>query len=493
MNWRQKQMNQFLLTTLVFFSTLAISAAAKAGDRAGNGGDAVLCEDQGGVQAYVADYFEMENLTVLNNYLYSIEGDYTVKVQKVIDRMYEFNLAFANELQANFDLFKSSHAKPNNSKLIEIDDSDIAHIELKDNCEMVQAAVQVRSPGPLQAKFLIQEEIWTMMDSTQRAGLVLHEIVYMAFLDHTYKFVDELKTKKSNSNLSRKFVQAISSEKYFKDMDKELFEEIMKEYNSGFKYNFLMPDKYNGTDIKFIYGYIDYKLSEVDTFFNKETYAGVGHNFENLVHVTLIDRYGPFHIQYGEGNYSYLRPWRFKQSAVFNEKSGKLVAFRNSTDRFIETRFGTLSCTRDSAILLNKKEKIVGCAENTASAEGFEFAGAKLNDSFKINKITPEKVNVELSIYSSGGVFSKGYFYQRKKKGEIENLTFIGASGEKVRLEIDWDEINTKNPCSPLQYKAQLVFDQDSGRLDGLDLDFDISGSCIYRMPNEIIKLVPQD
>ena len=59
--------------------------------------------------------------------------------------------------------------------------------------------------------------------------------------------------------------------------------------------------------------------------------------------------------------------------------------------------------------------------------------------------------------------------------------------------EIDWDEINTKNPCSPLQYKAQLVFDQDSGRLDGLDLDFDISGSCIYRMPNEIIKLVPQD
>lgn len=163
-------MNQLLL----ILALLVFSFTSAAGDR-GHGGDVIICNSKDVITYELLDYFEarIENGRVIEFHGYGWQD----KVDLFLKKFEKTDYRMAIELRKLFSEFLKSSVFIERSFIPQIDDS-FSYTQLKSNCKKVQAAVQKLYVKHLEKRYLIDKEIWDRLDEVERAGLVLHELLY---------------------------------------------------------------------------------------------------------------------------------------------------------------------------------------------------------------------------------------------------------------------------------------------------------------------------
>ncbi|MFZ4715238.1 MAG: hypothetical protein ACOYL6_16065 [Bacteriovoracaceae bacterium] len=163
--------------------TLLGTTSLFAGERAGNGGDAIVC----GQKAYLLDYMEAKNRNIDIHFEQATTR--TEMVEVAIKRLAKMDAeraksygVLAKEILDDIEILedgpnqKTKFVAFSNYRLNDIDDS-LESFSVPE-CEKVQLIIQAQPIFPHERLLTINKEVWLKMDATQQAMAVLHEVLY---------------------------------------------------------------------------------------------------------------------------------------------------------------------------------------------------------------------------------------------------------------------------------------------------------------------------
>lgn len=160
-----------------FLVLVPFSVFAESGDRAGNGGDGIVCRNsQGAIQSVeLLDFYEARAERGQKIELDPLKS--VGELMKDLTKHLAFHeISLAQEVMKNYQLFISESVFLSGVELVDIPDSN--HISVPLGCKVEQIAIQ-RRPLMLGEKFYkINKDIWDKMDNVNRAGLLLHELLF---------------------------------------------------------------------------------------------------------------------------------------------------------------------------------------------------------------------------------------------------------------------------------------------------------------------------
>ncbi len=197
------------------------SFVARAGDVGGNGGDIVICDESPGDAPELLDYFEGR----VKGGIYSLGGNQRTPLENVhivLERLSRFDAPRAALYAKEADSFESNVQWVNDGPPLE-DIPDAGDVTIPPECAIHQWAIRQPVFHSSVKPFLVDERIWKRPDvsSVQRAGLILHEVIYgeTKRLGHN----DSITARKFNSVISSDEFPKISSRVYA-----ELTQEVFK-------------------------------------------------------------------------------------------------------------------------------------------------------------------------------------------------------------------------------------------------------------------------
>lgn len=196
---------------MVLFLGLNIATLATANTQLGNGGDAVVCRKTSGEieRVYLLDFYEK---TALNRPFDIDLGppdiDPVEKVRGALQRYKRVDLRRAKYYEKELNNFFSK-VSWSNVPLTKIDDEGLT---IEPDCPVQQLAIQRNPLVPSDGQYLIQKTLWDNLDNDNRAGLILHEIVYHEALANGH--LDSYKSRFLNVAILSKQMSKIELDGY---------------------------------------------------------------------------------------------------------------------------------------------------------------------------------------------------------------------------------------------------------------------------------------
>lgn len=194
--------------SLVLFTAVSFGEL-KASTKEGNSGFAVVCdtarfESMNYKQVMLLDFYEGSNFYKLSIDLGPEQLGYEEKVGVALARLRRLDPARAAHYQKSFEEFLL-HKTIGNFALTGLLDRGPIEVPDTEHCSVVNIA-QRKPAGSTgyDDTFYIIQNLWNMLDSTNKAGLALHEVVYR----------DAINQGIVDSDLSRKFVAILSSTEF---------------------------------------------------------------------------------------------------------------------------------------------------------------------------------------------------------------------------------------------------------------------------------------
>lgn len=161
------------LSVLIFLAHFAL-----AGNKVGNGGDVVFCEPSASRSAGVEllDFYELKangrNLDELKP-----ESSHMEIIEEKLNRLDDLAPRLAKQYKRRVKSILSEIDKKEGIQLTDVEDS--AHISLPANCSLKQIAIRKpRVSGAGEMRFIFDLALWNQLDERNKAGLILHEIIY---------------------------------------------------------------------------------------------------------------------------------------------------------------------------------------------------------------------------------------------------------------------------------------------------------------------------
>lgn len=172
-----------------FVSRLIMSS----GGAVGNGGGTIVCRnpDRSIRSIEVLDLFEARVLRKNPTDLESFAGDWRAKVRAVIERLGKVSVLREKIYSDWLASFEEEAMVLEGVDFNNIPDT--MNIGIPKGCEFVQVAVQIMPRFTGDHRYYLNGEYWRAMDDTQKAALVLHEIVYREAL--SYGHTDSVATR----------------------------------------------------------------------------------------------------------------------------------------------------------------------------------------------------------------------------------------------------------------------------------------------------------
>lgn len=191
----------------ILLAILLLSSHAFAGWETGNGGDIVVC----GVDVYVLD-FHPTNAVFGPLDLGDPKLTPQEKVSLVIERMKPFDPIRAKKLKRWLASFEREALRRYEVDLPEIDDTKRRH--LPDGCRVHQAVIQLPSWRRKKGDpvYLIDQRRYESLDHDNRAGLILHELIYREAI--LYGHVDSLRVATFTAWLSSTVMRTMTQKHY---------------------------------------------------------------------------------------------------------------------------------------------------------------------------------------------------------------------------------------------------------------------------------------
>lgn len=152
-----------------------------AGAESGNGGDALVCVSNGKTEVTLYDYYEAVTFYEIPVQLGDLLRPPLEIAHDIIKRLESVDPARAERWHAEADRFMSQ-VQAFQGVLVDIPDS--LAIGFPEGCSIEQIAV--RNPraehNPLLKEFIIRMPLFDRMDNGQKAGVILHEIIFKDFV-----------------------------------------------------------------------------------------------------------------------------------------------------------------------------------------------------------------------------------------------------------------------------------------------------------------------
>ena len=171
--------NRSHLIILFFLYLISFNALAVLdGQGTGNGGDVLVCKNlNGSVQNITLyDFHEASFRHDINLDLDSNATSLNEKVTSILNKIKRLNPTRA----ALYEKWWKEFQLPENTSFTNDHLSDIpdtGEVTYPANCEVVQAAHQ-KKPMSGERRYIIKKDLWNQMDVANKAGLVIHELIY---------------------------------------------------------------------------------------------------------------------------------------------------------------------------------------------------------------------------------------------------------------------------------------------------------------------------
>jgi len=195
----------FLLLLLILSGNL-LAQPSEGGKEIGNGGDVVVCKnDDGSIKSIeLLDFFEARTLKKLNYNLGPNNLSVENKIMIALKRLEHFSSERAKLYREQADILLNDENETSfvaNTTLTDIPDS--LHLALPNGCDIEQIAIQNNPIFSDDPRYVINQDLWNRLDNNNKAGLVLHEIIYR----------EAIKNGHTNSIRTRRFNALLSSDK----------------------------------------------------------------------------------------------------------------------------------------------------------------------------------------------------------------------------------------------------------------------------------------
>ena len=189
---------------LLIVMMLLVAGNIFAGDKLGNGGDAVVCRNSTGqiISSELLDYYEAREIRKINIDTGPANDSVDTKLNLVLSQLKRFDVPRAEQYKKYLDLF-AMESKILDADLVDIPDSE--HVSVPKNCRIEQAAIFKEPIIEGDPKYFISKEIWDALDATNRAGLILHEVIYRTFKEDGA--VNSIKARYFHSMLASKEIE----------------------------------------------------------------------------------------------------------------------------------------------------------------------------------------------------------------------------------------------------------------------------------------------
>lgn len=203
--------NKLLVTSLIAIAFSSTLARAEGGN-VGNGGMAYVCYGPTRADgtreirsAQLADYWEARagayDIDIDLGADIAGQDDVDSMVGRALENLKRIDPARAADYQKRIPLFFADQKLMKGALIEKTLDANLILRPKDPKCEITQLVYQVKTPKPMQKKFLIDEEIYNVLPDTDRAGILLHEVAYWA----------EIEKGATTSDGTRDIVRLISS------------------------------------------------------------------------------------------------------------------------------------------------------------------------------------------------------------------------------------------------------------------------------------------
>lgn len=194
---------KILLCGLIICSAALAQTSNTNGNGVGNGGDVVICEKS----SELLDFSEAKLLKTFTlassekkSYL-TIAQERVQKLRRLNPKLYEQYSKVLGKIEKRLQFIKGASFR---------DVPDSFEIALPKGCQIHQIAIQQNIEGVTQIH--ISKDLWDRLDEENRAGLILHEIIYEHFLAFGER--NSVKARKMNALLFSKEIDSYSVEKF---------------------------------------------------------------------------------------------------------------------------------------------------------------------------------------------------------------------------------------------------------------------------------------
>ena len=164
---------------LALLSLSAVTLNSYAGDKILNGGNVIVCKDAAGATTSVEllDYYELK----LKNQNLQLNNSLTDYKEVLLERFKDWEQIAPKRIEQYtqwLQLFEEEAGIYPNVVIPDI--LDTGSIVIPRGCELTPAAFQRRDEDifPGEKRYVINKDLWDLMSPVQKAGLVLHELIY---------------------------------------------------------------------------------------------------------------------------------------------------------------------------------------------------------------------------------------------------------------------------------------------------------------------------
>lgn len=176
-------MKSLILTAILL---IANTSWARGGDEVGNGGNFMICPHQQGQSNYeLLDFYEARVVYGYNLLKPNSNLNWKEQVTQTIAQLENISpmraglyTALLKEI-SDGALFLSGGAFTSSE--------DVGPVLLPENCRIQQVATQFIHPVSSHRAFYINSDVWNQLDDSQKAGLVLHEIILAEGVESGHK------------------------------------------------------------------------------------------------------------------------------------------------------------------------------------------------------------------------------------------------------------------------------------------------------------------
>jgi len=189
--------------------------AAATGGSTG-GGNVTVCRDPktGSEKLRLLDYYEAEILMPeLKPALGNGETELD-RVQFVLNRLRRLDPKRAEEYEKVAESFDFNTRWINGVTLPDINDH--AYVPKETNCKIEQVAIQRLTSFPEAKKYIVRKDYWDRLSVDDRAGLILHEVIYEEALRLGHK-----------NSMNARYLNALFSSQKLDTMDRATYQERM--------------------------------------------------------------------------------------------------------------------------------------------------------------------------------------------------------------------------------------------------------------------------
>ena len=198
---------------------IVLAQSARAEREVGNGGTGVVCFDANGqissVEVY--DYFEARTLRHAVIDLGDSSLSYIEQAGVALQRLAQYSPLRTNRYIGEVASFEqNANFLPPGISLPLIPDTGA--IQLPDGCRLEQIVRQDEPRFPDDKRFVVDRDLWDQMDEQNKAGLVLHEVIYKEALGYGHetsvgtRYFNSLFAQRLSETLTyARFVQVLRS------------------------------------------------------------------------------------------------------------------------------------------------------------------------------------------------------------------------------------------------------------------------------------------